>query len=198
MRRPKSSSPIVRRYKRCEAAEKLNIPETWLKRWVTARCIPHQRSGDPNGKQQQGVWFTLADILAIGEMLPELMTPRQAEAAAVADAHSAAPDVPESLTADVLGRWPISASAETRRLLDEWRICALQLPRVPCGSGPWRLVPSCGSSWHAGLNAPVRPVHVYAPGERGRERSGWTPGRYPGRRRTLSGTVVERRQHTST
>ncbi len=94
-----------RRYSRAEAAQALNIKDTWLKRWVTARCIPHQRSGNPNGKQQRGVWFTWADILAIGQMLPELMTPRQAKRAAAADAHSAAPDAPEVLTADVLDRW---------------------------------------------------------------------------------------------
>lgn len=86
-------------------AEVLNIPDTWLKRWVTARSVPHQRSGNPDGKQQRGVWFTAGDILAIGRMLPELMTARQAKTAAAADAHSAAPDVPEPLTDDVLDRW---------------------------------------------------------------------------------------------
>ncbi|TKJ18285.1 hypothetical protein [Blastococcus sp. CCUG 61487] len=95
----------VRRYKRAEVAEVLNIPDTWLKRWVTARCIPHQRSGDPNGKQQRGVWFTAGDILAIGRLLPELMTPRQAKRAAAPDTHCAAPDAPEPLTADVLDEW---------------------------------------------------------------------------------------------
>jgi len=60
-------------YERAEAAQVLNIPETWLKRWVTARCIPHQRSGNPDGVQQRGVWFTWDDILAIGRMLPELI-----------------------------------------------------------------------------------------------------------------------------
>jgi hypothetical protein len=55
---------------RAEAAKALNIKDTWLKRWVTACCVPHQRSGDPNGKQQRGVWFTWADILAIGRCSP--------------------------------------------------------------------------------------------------------------------------------
>ena len=77
----------VRRYTRAEAAQALNIPETWLKRWVTARCIPHQRSGDPNGKQQRGVWFTWDDILAIGAMLPELTTKRQTVQAARVSIH---------------------------------------------------------------------------------------------------------------
>ncbi len=56
----------VRCYKRAEVAQILHIPDTWLKRWVTARRIPHQRSGNPGGVQQRGVWFTWADILAIG------------------------------------------------------------------------------------------------------------------------------------
>jgi hypothetical protein len=59
----------LRRYGRAEAAAALNIPETWLKRWVTARKVPHQRSG-----KSRGVWFTYADIQQIGELLPELMT----------------------------------------------------------------------------------------------------------------------------
>ncbi|MGY1827578.1 hypothetical protein [Blastococcus sp. SYSU DS0541] len=95
----------VRCYKRAEVAETLNIPDTWLKRWVTARSIPHQRSGNPDGKQQRGVWFTAGDILAIGQMLPELMTPRQAKRTAVPDTHCAAPDAPEPVTADVLDKW---------------------------------------------------------------------------------------------
>ena len=53
----------------------------------------------------RGVWLTQADILAIGQMLPELMTPRQAKRAAAADAQPPAPDAPEPLTADVLDRW---------------------------------------------------------------------------------------------
>ena len=79
----------VRRYTRAEAAQALNIPDTWLKRWVSARCIPHQRKGDPNGKQQRGVWFTWADVLAIGAMLPELMSSRQRSNLATAGAPSA-------------------------------------------------------------------------------------------------------------
>ena len=95
----------VRCYKGAEVAEILNIKDTWLKRWVTARCIPHQRSGNPDGVQQRGVWFTWADIMAIGQMLPELMTPRQAKRAAAADAPSAAPDAPQPPATDVLDRW---------------------------------------------------------------------------------------------
>jgi hypothetical protein len=34
----------LRRYTRAEVAAELNIHETWLKKWVTARCIPHQRT----------------------------------------------------------------------------------------------------------------------------------------------------------
>ncbi|MGY1833126.1 hypothetical protein ACI8AA_22150 [Geodermatophilus sp. SYSU D01180] len=97
--------PTLRRYDCAEVAQILNIKDTWLKRWVTARRIPHQRSGNPDGVQQRGVWFTWADILAIGQMLPELMTPRQAKRAAAADAHSAAPDAPEPPTVDVLDGW---------------------------------------------------------------------------------------------
>jgi hypothetical protein len=75
----------IRRYDRAQAAQRLNIPETWLKRGVTARCVPHQRSGNPDGVQQRGVWFTPTDILAIGRMLPELMRPRQKKRAATAN-----------------------------------------------------------------------------------------------------------------
>jgi hypothetical protein len=88
-------------YTRAEAAQALNIKETWLKRWVTARCIPHQRSGNPDGKQQRGVWFTWADILAIGEMLPDLMTARQAKQAA-AQVNPAEFGVPETVSAAVV------------------------------------------------------------------------------------------------
>jgi hypothetical protein len=96
---------IVRRYERAEVAQMLKIKETWLKRWVTARCIPHQRSGDPNGKQQRGVWFTWADILAVGEMLPELMTEHQAKWVAAADAAPLVLGGPELITTDMLDEW---------------------------------------------------------------------------------------------
>ena len=95
----------VRCYKRAEVAEILNIPETWLKLWVTARFIPHQRSGNPNGKQQRGVWFTWTDILAIGDMLPELMTVRRAKKAAGANADPSALGAPKAITADLLDQW---------------------------------------------------------------------------------------------
>lgn len=67
----------LRRYTRDEAATTLNIPATWLKVWVTAGQVPHQRSGKP-GPRQRGVWFTYDDLVAIGRMLPELMSGRQA------------------------------------------------------------------------------------------------------------------------
>ena len=63
----------VRRYTRAEAARALNVPETWLERWVTERRVPHQRKGRP-----RGVWSTGSDMLSIGAMLPELMSTRQA------------------------------------------------------------------------------------------------------------------------
>jgi hypothetical protein len=94
-----------RRYTRAEAAQALNIKDTWLKRWVTARCIPHQRKGDPDGVQQRGVWFSWGDILAIGDMLPELMTPRQAKGAAAATADPTGAGGPEPLSAAVLDQW---------------------------------------------------------------------------------------------
>lgn len=67
----------LRRYTRLEAAQMLCVPKTWIKDWVTARAIPMQRSGTA-----RGVWFTRADIVAIGRMLPELMSGRQASARA--------------------------------------------------------------------------------------------------------------------
>jgi hypothetical protein len=63
------------------------------------------RSGDPNGKQQRGVWFTWADILAIGEMLPELLTERQAKKVAAADASPSMLGAPEPITTDMLDQW---------------------------------------------------------------------------------------------
>lgn len=67
----------LRRYTRQEASARLNISDSWLKNLVTQRAVPHQRSGKP-GPRQRGVWFTYDDILAIGRMLPGLMTGRQA------------------------------------------------------------------------------------------------------------------------
>ena len=61
------SPHTLRRYTRPEAVDLLNIPPTWLKRWVTADLVPHQRSG-----AQRGVWFTYADICEIGRLLPSL------------------------------------------------------------------------------------------------------------------------------
>ena len=73
----------LRRYTRLEAALLLSVPKTWIKDWVTQRCIPMQRSGTC-----RGVWFTRADILAIGGMLPELMSGRQANARVRQDARA--------------------------------------------------------------------------------------------------------------
>lgn len=67
----------LRRYERLEVAELLNIKDTWLKVWVTADLVPHQRSGKP-GPRQRGVWFTYDDVMEIGRRLPSLMSPRQA------------------------------------------------------------------------------------------------------------------------
>ena len=50
----------LRRYTRAEAAATLNIPDTWLKVWVTDGLMPHQRSGKP-GPRHRGVWFTYGD-----------------------------------------------------------------------------------------------------------------------------------------
>jgi hypothetical protein len=61
----------------------LGIEKAWLKRWVTKRWVPHQRSGIT-----RGVWFTWGDILAIGAMLPALMTTRQSSDLAAAGAPS--------------------------------------------------------------------------------------------------------------
>jgi hypothetical protein len=66
-----------RRYSRQDAAALLNAPDSWLKTWVTDDVVPHQRSGKP-GPRQRGVWFTYDDILAIGKLMPSLMTARQA------------------------------------------------------------------------------------------------------------------------
>jgi hypothetical protein len=70
-----------RRYSRRDAANLLHVPDSWLKNWVTNNAVPHQRSGKP-GPRQRGVWFTYGDILAIGEMMPSLMTTRQANSRA--------------------------------------------------------------------------------------------------------------------
>jgi hypothetical protein len=84
----------------------LHIPQAWLKRWVTDRSIPHQRSGKPGGVQQREVWFTWADILAIGLMLPELMTPRQTKRAAAANGDRGEQGAPDPLPSDAeIARW---------------------------------------------------------------------------------------------
>jgi hypothetical protein len=162
----------VRRYDRAEAAQRLNIPETWLKRWVTARCVPHQRSGNPDGVQQRGVWFTLTDILAIGRMLPGLMRPRQKKRAATANGTRAVSGVPGPPTEAVVDGWAhlgIRRDLEAGRRVEDLRPAA-----------------ATGAMWQWAVTArPVlcqfmscRPERTGAassrpsPGERGRERSG--------------------------
>jgi len=54
----------------------LNIPDHWLRDWVSKHRVPHQRKG------ARGVWFTLADIEDIGRRLPSLMSPQQGNARA--------------------------------------------------------------------------------------------------------------------
>jgi hypothetical protein len=98
-----------RRYTRQEAAAMLHIDDRWLKEWVTKQCIPHQRKGEV-----RGVWFTYADILAIGRMLPDLMTTWQANGRAEASVSTApepavdAEATPPAASADIGG----SVSAE--------------------------------------------------------------------------------------
>jgi hypothetical protein len=53
------------------------VPKPWVKDWITDRAVPVQQSGT-----ERGFWFTYADIVAIGQMLPELMTLRQRDARA--------------------------------------------------------------------------------------------------------------------
>ena len=63
----------LRRYRSEEVVALLGLKKTWLKRWVTSHTVPHHRSGE-----ERGVWFTYDDIIAIGRMLPQLMTGTQA------------------------------------------------------------------------------------------------------------------------
>jgi hypothetical protein len=51
------------------------------------------------------VWFTWADILAIGEMLPELMTEHQAKRVAAVDTAPSVLGGPELITTDMLDEW---------------------------------------------------------------------------------------------
>ncbi|MGY1721352.1 hypothetical protein ACI8AG_20145 [Blastococcus sp. SYSU DS0552] len=57
----------VRCYTSAEVVRRLNMKEKWLKDLVRERRVPHQRTGPT-----KGVWFTAADVLKIGEMLPDL------------------------------------------------------------------------------------------------------------------------------
>ena len=62
----------VRRYTSAEVVEMLNIPPKWLRELVRERRVPHQRTGP-----KKGVWFTAEDVLTIGGMLSDLMSPRR-------------------------------------------------------------------------------------------------------------------------
>ncbi len=75
----------LRRYTRQEAALMLNINDRWLKEWVSENLVPHQRKG-----QVRGVWFTYEDVVAIGGMLPTLMSDRQANGRSEVTAATAA------------------------------------------------------------------------------------------------------------
>lgn len=66
----------IRCYGRAEAAKMLKVKEYRLKRWVTARSVPHQRSG-----LERGVWFTYEDLQWIGQHLHELMPLHRASSA---------------------------------------------------------------------------------------------------------------------
>ena len=78
----------LRRYSRQETAALLHISDSWLKGWVTEDAVPHQRSGKP-GPRQRGVWFTYDDVLAIGKLMPSLMTARRANKRAEAELRQA-------------------------------------------------------------------------------------------------------------
>ena len=90
----------LRRYTRNEVAATLNIPEPWLKVWVTDDLVPHQRSGKP-GPRQRGVWFTRDDILEVGRKLPALMSARQANGRAEAAVPGVEAPEPEQVLSPV-------------------------------------------------------------------------------------------------
>jgi len=79
----------LRRYEPVDVATHLHIPKTWVKDWITLRLIPMQMSGST-----RGVWFTYANILEIGRMLPALTTARQANARARAGLPAAVENLP--------------------------------------------------------------------------------------------------------
>lgn len=95
----------VRRYTSAEVVQMLNVPTKWLKELVRDRRVPHQRTG-----ATKGVWFTAADVLEIGRMLPALMSRSQMGAAADSSAPSLSaglsggPTGPE-VAPDVVAGW---------------------------------------------------------------------------------------------
>ncbi len=58
----------VRLYTSQEVVKALGLKPTWLKRWITEERVPHVRAG-----VKRGVRFTAAHVLAIGQMLPDLL-----------------------------------------------------------------------------------------------------------------------------
>ncbi len=101
----------LRRYTRLEAAHLLRIPDTWLKRWVTSRSVPHQRSGNV-----KGVWFTYADVLAIGELLPGLMSDTQVNRRAEGAPIAATPNTVAARPCDERsGTGPVGSVTSLRR-----------------------------------------------------------------------------------
>lgn len=104
----------LRRYTSSEVVELLAIKPTWLKRWVTARAVPFQLSGE-----QRGVWFTYADIREIGRLLPSLMTGRQANSRAESGDASSGADggaEPAVIGGPVIGDDEFAAFLELRSM----------------------------------------------------------------------------------
>lgn len=81
----------LRRYTRQDAAAMLQLKDSILRRLVSKRAVPHQRTGEP-GSHQRGVWFTYDDILEIGRMLPTLLSGRQANSRAEGQGAEQVPD----------------------------------------------------------------------------------------------------------
>lgn len=119
----------LKRYKRADAAQLLNIPEHWLRDWVSQDLVPHQRKGTT-----RGVWFTWEDIVSTGRALPTLMTSRQGNRRAEAqDPDSRDADAEEARTPDRDPRVRLAAPSSTEgcdaeELLD--RFAALRSSRV--------------------------------------------------------------------
>jgi len=121
----------LRRYTRKQAAHLLAIPDTWLECWVTDRQVPHQRCGKP-GPRQCGVWFTYDDILAIGRMLLDLQSVRQANSRAesswVADPTEPARDKGAEAAAEAVASHTSDAElAQFRDLASHWRVSSVRV-----------------------------------------------------------------------